>query len=214
MYCLKVDKVKKNVKSDSLNVVAVADTQYLSFDNFEKLYKEKQMFDKKVSKKYEYQTSVYKVSNNGLRVEKLSDKSLYSKELDTMAKHCISEKVENMESEMTDSFKSYSFLKQILEKDNFDFKIISGYDKDKYSKYGILLICGIKVERCKVEKFLSKGVGRPKKIEIVTLEIEKVKSTPKYEIRILDNGVSKIMFCESTQNEIVRILNNDYGIVL
>lgn len=201
MYCLKVDKVKKNVKSDSLNVVAVADTQYLSFDNFEKLYKEKQMFDKKVSKKYEYQTSVYKVSNNGLRVEKLSDSNIYSL-------------VENMESEMTDSFKSYSFLKQILERDNFDFKIICGYDKDKYSKYGILLICGIEVERCKVEKFLSKGVGRPKKTEIVTLEIEKVKSTPKYEIRILDNGVSKIMFCESTQNEIVRILNNDYGIVL
>lgn len=65
-----------------------------------------------------------------------------------------------MENEMTDSFKSYSFLKQILERDNFDFKIISGYDKDKYSKYGILLISGIKVERCKVEKFLSKGVGR------------------------------------------------------
>lgn len=201
MYCLKVDKIKKNIKSDSLNVVAVADTQYLSFDNFEKLYKEKQMFDKKVSKKYEYQTNVYKVSNNGLRVEKLSDSNLYSL-------------VENMESEMTDSFKSYSFLKQILERDNLEFKIISGYDKDKYSKYGILLICGIKVERCKVEKFLSKGVGRPKKTEIVTLEIEKVKSTPKYEIRILDNGVSKIMFCESTQNEIVRILNNDYGIKL
>lgn len=206
MYCLKVDKIKKNVKSeqsslDSLNVVMVADTQYLSFDNFEKLYKEKQMFDKKVSKKYEYQTSVYKVSNNGLRVEKLSDSNLYSL-------------VENMESEMTDSFKSYSYIKQLLENSGFDFKIISGYDKDKYSKYGILLICGIKVERCKVEKFLSKGVGRPKKTEIVTLEIEKVKSTPKYEIRILDNGVSKIMFCESTQNEIVRILNNDYGIVL
>lgn len=201
MYCLKVDKIKKNVKSDSLNVVAVADTQYLSFDNFEKLYKEKQMFDKKVSKKYEYQTSVYKVSNNGLRVEKLSDSNLYSL-------------VENMESEMTDSFKSYSYIKQLLENSGLDFKIISGYDKDKYSKYGILLICGIKVERCKVEKFLSKGVGRPKKTEIVTLEIEKVKSTPKYEIRILDNGVSKIMFCESTQNEIVRILNNDYGIRL
>ena len=89
MYCLKVDKIKKNVKSDSLNVVAVADTQYLSFDNFEKLYKEKQMFDKKVSKKYEYQTSVYKVTNNGLRVEKLSDNNIYSL-------------VENMESEMTD----------------------------------------------------------------------------------------------------------------
>lgn len=90
-----------------------------------------------------------KHSNNGLRVEKLSDSNLYNL-------------VENMESEMTDSFKSYSFLKQILERDNFDFKIISGYDKDKdkYSKYGILLICGIKVERCKVEKFLSKGVGR------------------------------------------------------
>lgn len=201
MYCLKVDKVKKNVKSDSLNVVAVADTQYLSFDNFEKLYKEKQMFDKKVSKKYEYQTNVYKVSNNGLRVEKLSDNNIYSL-------------VENLENEMTDSFKSYSYIKQLLENSGFDFKIISGYDKDKYSKYGILIISDVKVERCKVEKFLSKGVGRPKKTEIVTLEIEKVKSTPKYEVRILDNGVSKIMFCESTQNEIVRILNNDYGIVL
>ena len=201
MYCLKVDKIKKNVKSDSLNVVAVADTQYLSFDNFEKLYKEKQMFDKKVSKKYEYQTSVYKVTNNGLRVEKLSDNNIYSL-------------VENMESEMTDSFKSYSYIKQLLENSGFDFKIISGYDKDKYSKYGILVISSVMVERCKVEKFLSKGVGRPKKTEIVTLEIEKVKSTPKYEIRILDNGVSKIMFCESTQNEIVRILNNDYGILI
>lgn len=206
MYCLKVDKVKKNVKSeqssfDSLNVVTVADTQYLSFDNFEKLYKEKQMFDKKVSKKYKYQTNVYKVSNNGLRVEKLSDNNIYSL-------------VENLENEMTDSFKSYSYIKQLLENSGFDFKIISGYDKDKYSKYGILIISGIKVERCKVEKFLSKGVGRPKKTEIVTLEIEKVKSTPKYEVRILDNGVSKIMFCESTQNEIVRILNNDYGISL
>lgn len=29
--------------------------------------------------------------------------------------------------------------------------------------------------------------GRPKKTEIITLEIEKVKSTPKYEVRLVDS---------------------------
>lgn len=201
MYCLKVDKVKKNTNNGSLNLVMVADTQYLSFDNFEKLYKEKQMFDKKVSKKYDFQTTVYKVSNNGNRVEELTNSRFYKL-------------VDNLENEMTDSFKSYSYLKQIFEKNNFDFRVVSGYSKDKYSKYGIMDIKNVIVDYDKIKEFVVNGKGRPKKKISVDLEIEKVKSTPKYEVRVryLDNV--KLLFCESTQNEIVRILNNDFGIVL
>ena len=201
MYCLKVDKVKKNTGNGSLNLVMVADTQYLSFDNFEKLYKQKQMFDKKVSKKYDFQTTVYKVSNNGNRVEELTNSRFYKL-------------VDNLENEMTDSFKSYSYLKQVFEKNNFDFRVVSGYSKDKYSKYGIMDIKNVVVDYDKIKGFVINGKGRPKKKISVDLEIEKVKSTPKYEVRVkyLDNV--KLLFCESTQNEIVRILNNDFGIVL
>ena len=60
---------------------------------------------------------------------------------------------------MTDSFKSYSFLKQILENSGLNFKIISGYDKDKYSKYGILVI-SLEVSRDKFKGYLSRVVSR------------------------------------------------------
>jgi len=56
-----------------------------------------------------------------------------------------------MESEMTDSFKSYSYLKQVFANNGLKYKVIRGYDKKKYSKYGILI----------VEVFV-KGKGRPR----------------------------------------------------
>lgn len=201
MYCLKVDKIKKNSGSDSLNLVVVADTQFLSFDSFEKLYKEKQVFDKKVSKKYDFQTTVYKVSNNGNRVEELTNSRFYKL-------------VDNLESEMTDSFKSYSFLKQVFDRNGIRFNVVSGYSKDKYSKYGIMNVKDVLVDYDKVKDFVVNGKGRPKRRLAVDLEIEKVTSTPKYEVRIVYLGCVKMLFCESTQSEIVNILNRDFGIVL
>lgn len=68
-------------------------------------------------------------------------------------------------------------FKQILEID-FKFKIVRSNGNNKYSRYGILVI----------DYFKKNGsIGKPKKTEIITLEIEKVKSTPKYEVRLVNS---------------------------
>ena len=101
MYCLKVEKIKNGNASDSLVLKEVADISYMSYDNFRDLYEQKQIFDRKGNRYYSYKTTVYKVSNNGVRIEELADTNLYKE-------------VENVENELKKSLTSYSYLRKVL----------------------------------------------------------------------------------------------------
>lgn len=171
MYCLKVEKIKNGNASDSLVLKEIVDTSYMSYDNFRDLYEMKQMFDRKGNRYYLYKTTVYKISNNGVRIEELTDTNLYRE-------------VENVENELKQSLTSYSFIRKVLGKGKKKFYV----ENSKKSKNDILVIS-------------------PKSLK---LEIEKTKTTPKYEVR--QNG--KLLFVETAQNEIVTILKRDYGIAL
>lgn len=171
MYCLKVEKIKNKNASDSLLLKEIVDISYMSYDNFRDLYEKKQMFDKKGNRYYSYKTTVYKVSNNGVRIEELTDTNLYKE-------------VKNIENELSQSLTSYSYIRQVLSRGKKKFYV----EKSKKSKNDVLVIS-------------------PKSLK---LEIEKTKTTPKYEVR--QNG--KLLFVETAQNEIVTILKRDYGIAL
>ena len=162
MYCLKVEKLKNN---KDLNVKTVIDTTYISFEDFEDLYNDKQLFDKKGNRYYSYKTSVYKISNNGVKIEMLNDLNLYKE-------------VENIDRELQKALTDYSYIRKVLSKTKKKF----------YIKDNVLIVS-------------------PKKLK---LEIEKVKTTPKYEVRL--NG--ELLFTESTQTDIVKILKNEYNISL
>lgn len=165
MYCLKVEKIKNGNASDSLALEEIIDTSFTSYENFKDLYEKKQMFDKKGNRYYKYRTTVYKVSNNGVRIEQLTDKNLYRE-------------IENVEQELKQSLTSYSYLRQVLDK-----------GKRKYFVKGNVL-------------YVS-----PKSLK---LEIEKTKTTPKYEVRL----GGKLLFEETAQNEIITVLKRDYNILL
>ena len=171
MYCLKVEKIKNGNASDSLVLKEVADISYMSYDNFRDLYEQKQIFDRKGNRYYSYKTTVYKVSNNGVRIEELADTNLYKE-------------VENVENELKKSLTSYSYLRKVLSMGKKKYYV----ENSKKSKNDVLVIS-------------------PKSLK---LEIEKTKTTPKYEVR--QNG--KLLFVETAQNEIVTILKRDYGIAL
>lgn len=164
MYCLKVEKIK-NGNSDSLNVEVVMETTYTSYEFFKDLYEKKQMFDRKGNRYYKYRTSVYKVSNNGVRIEQLTDTNLYRE-------------IENVEKELKQSLTCYSYLRQVLDRGK----------RKYYVKDNVLYVS-------------------PKSLR---LEIELVKKTPKYEVR--QNG--NLLFTETAQNEIIKVLNDEYGIRL
>lgn len=171
MYCLKVEKMKNGNASDSLVLKSIVDVTYMSYDNIKDLYEEKQMFDRKGNRYYSYKTTVYKISNNGVRIEQLTDTNLYKE-------------VENVEDELKQSLTSYSYLRKVLSMGKKKYYVINS----KKSKNDILVIS-------------------PKSLK---LEIEKTKTTPKYEVR--QNG--KLLFVETVQNEIVTILKRDYNICL
>lgn len=162
MYCLKIEKLKSN---KDIKAKTIIDTTYVSFEDFEDLYKEKQMFDRKGNRYYSYKTSVFKVSNNGVRIEKLNDINLYKE-------------IENVDNELQKALTDYSYIRKVLSKSKRKF----------YIKNNVLIVS-------------------PKKLK---LEIEKVKTTPKYEVRL--NG--ELLFTESTQTDIVKILKKDYNIAL
>lgn len=168
MYCLKVEKVKSG-KNESLNVENVLEVNYISFEDFKDLYKKKQMFDKKGNRYYKYRTIVYKVSNNGVMIEQLTDKRLYKE-------------IENVERELKQSWSCYSYLRQILERGK----------KKYYVENNVLCI----------------------KSRKVNLEIELVRKTPKYEVRVVENGKARHLFYETAQNEIIKVLDCEYDIRL
>lgn len=168
MYCLKVEKVKSG-KNESLNVESVLEVNYISFEDFKDLYKKKQMFDKKGNRYYKYRTIVYKVSNNGVMIEQLTDKRLYKE-------------IENVERELKQSWSCYSYLRQILERGK----------KKYYVENNVLYI----------------------KSRKVNLEIELVRKTPKYEVRVVENGKARHLFYETAQNEIIKVLDCEYDIRL
>lgn len=176
MYCLKIEKINKENKSSSINLEKVESVEYLSFENFKDLYFEKQRFDRKRSKIYKYDTTVYKISNEGKRVEQLTDTNSY-------------DLVSNIDRELKDSLTSYSYLKQVFDKMGVKFSV----GKSNGITGNVLIV----------------RVGSDK------LEIEKVKMTPKYEIRkcVGKNGKGReLLFCETAQNEIISTLKVMYGL--
>lgn len=172
MYCLKVEKYRTESKCKDFAIREVVDTQFLSFENFRDLYEMKQSFDRKGNRWYKYSTNVYKVSNNGVRIEELTDKNLYKE-------------IQNLDRELHDSITSYSYLRSILEKGKLTFFVKQSKDTGRDILY-------VKLKDKKV------------------LEIEKTRKTPKYEVRFGKD----LLFEETAQNDIVRILKNEYNIEL
>lgn len=161
MYCLKVEKLGNNVNNEN----KIFDSTIFSFENFRNLYVKKLRFDRKGNQDFKYRTSIYKISNEGLSIELLSDMKLY-------------EEIKNIQNELKSSNTNYSFIRKVLKG-----------SRRAYSIKGNVLII------------------HPKSLK---LEIEMVRTTPKYEIR--RNG--KLLFEETSQVDIVDRLKNEYGIDL